>query len=151
VPSAGDAERPMSDAWRTADRRRERSFELPRADFSVRSYFDRQNVIKTIVGKMSNANRSIETARGNARIAIPFRNAFDCLQRLRVGSAAAISAGERDKEVRARCVRFVFGVAAASRNTRLQAARYGLTWVGLAPTRLADFERMDPITTGPTS
>jgi hypothetical protein len=32
-----------------------------------------------------------------------------------------------------RCVRFVFGVAAASRNTRFQAARYGLTWVGLAP------------------
>src|SRR5260370_24938856 len=32
-----------------------------------------------------------------------------------------------------RCVRFVFGVAAASRNTRFQAARYGLTWAGLAP------------------
>jgi hypothetical protein len=31
------------------------------------------------------------------------------------------------------CVRFVFGVAAASRNTRFQAARYGLTWAGLAP------------------
>ena len=29
--------------------------------------------------------------------------------------------------------RFVFGVAAASRNTRFQAARYDLTWVGLAP------------------
>src|SRR5262245_8526857 len=28
--------------------------------------------------------------------------------------------------------RFVFGVAAASRNTRFQAARYDLTWVGLA-------------------
>jgi hypothetical protein len=27
----------------------------------------------------------------------------------------------------------VFGVAAASRNTRFQAARYGLTWAGLAP------------------
>jgi hypothetical protein len=34
---------------------------------------------------------------------------------------------------RTRCVRFVFGVTAASRNTRLQAARYGLTWAGLAP------------------
>src|ERR1700738_614855 len=34
---------------------------------------------------------------------------------------------------RNRCVRFVFGVAAASRNTRFQAARYGLTWAGLAP------------------
>ena len=31
------------------------------------------------------------------------------------------------------CVRFVFGIATASRNTRLQAARYGLTWTGLAP------------------
>jgi hypothetical protein len=33
------------------------------------------------------------------------------------------------------CVRhrFVFGVAAASRNTRFQAARHDLTWVGLAP------------------
>jgi hypothetical protein len=40
---------------------------------------------------------------------------------------------------RTRCVRFVFGVAAASRNTRLQAARYGLTWVGLAPTDRASF------------
>ena len=29
--------------------------------------------------------------------------------------------------------RFVFGVAAASRNTRFQAAPYDLTWVGLAP------------------
>src|SRR5262245_29764830 len=29
--------------------------------------------------------------------------------------------------------RFVFGVAAASPNTRFQAARYDLTWVGLAP------------------
>ena len=37
------------------------------------------------------------------------------------------------------CVRFVFGVAAASRNTRFQAARYGLTWVGLAPTDRASF------------
>jgi len=27
----------------------------------------------------------------------------------------------------------VFGVTAASRNTRFQAARYGLTWAGLAP------------------
>ena len=34
---------------------------------------------------------------------------------------------------RNRCVRFVFGIAAASRNTRFQAARYGLTWAGLAP------------------
>src|SRR5262245_8557613 len=33
--------------------------------------------------------------------------------------------------------RFVFGVAAASRNTRFQAARYDLTWVGLAPADLA--------------
>src|SRR5215813_4361872 len=40
---------------------------------------------------------------------------------------------------RTRCVRFVFGVAAASRNTRFQAARYGLTWVGLAPTDRASF------------
>jgi len=37
------------------------------------------------------------------------------------------------------CVRFVFGVAAASRNTRFQAARYGLTWVGLTPTDRASF------------
>jgi len=29
------------------------------------------------------------------------------------------------------CVRFVFGIAAASRNTRFQAARYDLTWAGL--------------------
>ena len=29
------------------------------------------------------------------------------------------------------CVRFVFGVTAASRNTRFQAACYGLTWAGL--------------------
>src|SRR5215510_8960926 len=29
--------------------------------------------------------------------------------------------------------RFVFGVAAASRNTRFQAARYDLNWVGPAP------------------
>jgi hypothetical protein len=27
----------------------------------------------------------------------------------------------------------MFGVAAASRDTRFQAARYGLTWAGLAP------------------
>ena len=33
----------------------------------------------------------------------------------------------------------MFGVAAASRNTRFQAARYGLTWVGLAPTDRASF------------
>jgi hypothetical protein len=33
----------------------------------------------------------------------------------------------------------VFGVTAASRNTRFQAARYGLTWVGLAPTDRASF------------
>ena len=31
------------------------------------------------------------------------------------------------------------GVAAASRNTRFQAARYGLTWVGLTPTDRASF------------
>jgi hypothetical protein len=37
------------------------------------------------------------------------------------------------------CVRFVFGVAAASRNTRFQAARYGLTWAGLAPADRASF------------
>jgi hypothetical protein len=36
-------------------------------------------------------------------------------------------------------VRFVFGVAAASRNTRFQAARYGLTWAGLAPADRASF------------
>src|SRR5262245_59941389 len=40
---------------------------------------------------------------------------------------------------RTRCVRFVFGVAAASRNSRFQAARYGLIWVGLAPTDRASF------------
>jgi hypothetical protein len=40
---------------------------------------------------------------------------------------------------RNRCVRFVFGVAAASRNTRFQAARYGLTWAGLAPADRASF------------
>jgi len=33
----------------------------------------------------------------------------------------------------------VFGVVAASRNTRFQAARYGLTWVGLSPTNRASF------------
>jgi len=33
----------------------------------------------------------------------------------------------------------VFGVAAASRNTRFQAARYGLTWAGLAPADRASF------------
>jgi LDH2 family malate/lactate/ureidoglycolate dehydrogenase len=33
----------------------------------------------------------------------------------------------------------VFGVTAASRNARFQAARYGLTWVGLAPTDRASF------------
>jgi hypothetical protein len=27
----------------------------------------------------------------------------------------------------------VFGIAAASRNTRFQAARYDLTWAGLSP------------------
>jgi hypothetical protein len=37
------------------------------------------------------------------------------------------------------CVRFVFGVAAASRNTRFQAARYGPTWAGLAPADRASF------------
>ena len=36
------------------------------------------------------------------------------------------------------CVRFVFGVATASRNTRFQAARYG-PWVGLAPADRASF------------
>ena len=40
---------------------------------------------------------------------------------------------------RTRCVRFVFGVTAASRNTRFQAARYGLTWAGLAPADRASF------------
>src|SRR5262245_54551979 len=40
---------------------------------------------------------------------------------------------------RNRCVRFVFGVAATSRNTRFQAARYGLTWAGLAPADRASF------------
>ena len=40
---------------------------------------------------------------------------------------------------RNRCVRFVFGIAAASRNTRLQAARYGFTWTGLAPAERASF------------
>ena len=40
---------------------------------------------------------------------------------------------------RNRCVRFVFGVTAASRNTRFQAARYGLTWAGLAPADRASF------------
>src|SRR5215813_9885559 len=40
---------------------------------------------------------------------------------------------------RTSCVRFVFGVAAASRNTRFQAARYGLTCVGLSPTDRASF------------
>jgi hypothetical protein len=34
---------------------------------------------------------------------------------------------------RTRSVRFVAGVAVGSRNTRSQAARYGLTWTGLAP------------------
>jgi hypothetical protein len=33
----------------------------------------------------------------------------------------------------------VFGIAAASRNTRFQAARYGLTWAGLAPADRASF------------
>jgi hypothetical protein len=33
----------------------------------------------------------------------------------------------------------VFGVTAASRNTRFQAARYGLTWAGLAPADRASF------------
>jgi hypothetical protein len=37
------------------------------------------------------------------------------------------------------CVRFVFGFAAASRNTRFQAARHGLTWAGLAPSDRASF------------
>ena len=40
---------------------------------------------------------------------------------------------------RNRCVRFVFGITAASRNTRFQAARYGLTWAGLAPANRASF------------
>src|SRR5262249_10028786 len=40
---------------------------------------------------------------------------------------------------RNRYVRFVFGVAAASRNTRFQATRYGLTWAGLAPADRASF------------
>jgi hypothetical protein len=33
----------------------------------------------------------------------------------------------------------VFGVTAASRNTRFQAARYGITWTGLAPADRASF------------
>jgi hypothetical protein len=33
----------------------------------------------------------------------------------------------------------VFGVAAASRNTRFQPARYGFTWAGLAPADRASF------------
>jgi hypothetical protein len=33
----------------------------------------------------------------------------------------------------------VFGIAAASRNTRFQAARYGLTWAGLPPADRASF------------
>jgi hypothetical protein len=33
----------------------------------------------------------------------------------------------------------VFGVAAASRNTRFQAARNGLTWAGLTPADRASF------------
>ena len=40
---------------------------------------------------------------------------------------------------RNRCVRFVFGVTAASRNTRFQAVRYDLTWTGLAPADRASF------------
>ena len=40
---------------------------------------------------------------------------------------------------RNRCVRFVFGITAASRNTRFQVARYGLTWAGLAPADRASF------------
>jgi hypothetical protein len=44
-----------------------------------------------------------------------------------------------------RCVRFVFGVAAASRNTRFQAARYGVTWAGLAPADRASFGWRLPI------
>jgi hypothetical protein len=43
------------------------------------------------------------------------------------------------------CVRFVFGVATASRNTRFQAARYG-PWVGLAPADRASFAwRLPPL------
>jgi hypothetical protein len=41
---------------------------------------------------------------------------------------------------RNRCVRFVFGVTAASRNTRFQAARYDLTWAG--PTSASNFNRV---------
>ena len=33
----------------------------------------------------------------------------------------------------------MFGVTAASRNTRFQAARYGFTWAGLAPADRASF------------
>jgi hypothetical protein len=40
---------------------------------------------------------------------------------------------------RNRCVRFVFGITAASRNTRFQAARCGLTCAGLAPADRASF------------
>jgi hypothetical protein len=45
-----------------------------------------------------------------------------------------------------RCVRFMFGFAAALRNTRLQAARYGLTRAGLPPADRASFRwRLPPI------
>jgi hypothetical protein len=39
----------------------------------------------------------------------------------------------------------VFGVSAASRNTRFQAARYGLTWAGLAPADRASFSSVKEI------
>jgi hypothetical protein len=39
----------------------------------------------------------------------------------------------------------VFGIAAASRNTRFQAARYGLTRAGLAPADRASFGWRLPI------
>jgi len=45
----------------------------------------------------------------------------------------------RSHTPRTGCVRFVCGVAAASRNTRFQAARYGFTWAGLAPADRASF------------
>jgi hypothetical protein len=39
----------------------------------------------------------------------------------------------------------VFGVAAASRNTRFQAARYGFIWAGLAPADRASFAGAFPL------
>src|SRR5437588_3549217 len=62
------------------------------------------------------------------------------LPQMKTVSAPAISSfrGSIDTP-RNSCVRFVFGVAAASRNTRFQAACYGLTWARLAPADRASF------------